>query len=153
MYRGINAVVIDAKSRMVMPVRYRERLQSVSQSQLVITIDPEERCLLIYSKQDWEMIESKLATLPSFNSAARRIQRLLMGHATDVDMDAQGRVLLPGLLKSYAGLEKSAMLVGQGKKFELWDESHWEKSRAQWLAEEMDAQNDLLPEEVKSIAL
>ena len=153
MFRGINGVNIDSKGRIVMPTRYRERLQLDSKSSVVLTIDTEERCLLLYPLPEWEEIERKLAALPSFNPAARRIQRLLIGHATDIEMDNQGRILLPPLLREYAGLGKKAVLVGQGKKFELWDEQHWESSRGQWLEEESNSSEDDLPNEVKSISL
>ncbi len=152
MFRGITGIKIDPKGRIVMPTRYRERLQLDSRNTVVLTIDTEERCLLLYPLPEWEDIERKLAGLPSFNPAARRIQRLLIGHATDVEMDAQGRLLLPTLLRDYAGLKKDAVLVGQGKKFELWDEVHWEKCRTQWLDEESHADSSL-PDEVKSISL
>ena len=153
MFRGINGLNIDAKGRIAMPTRYRERLQLDSRSTVVLTIDTEVHCLLLYPLPEWEEIEKKLAGLPSFNPAARRIQRLLMGHATDVEMDGHGRILLPQLLREYAGLHKRAVLVGQGKKFELWDETHWDKSRHQWLKEESNANESTLPEEVKSISL
>jgi MraZ protein len=152
-FRGINGVNIDAKGRIVMPTRYRERLQLDSKHALVLTIDTEERCLLLYPQSDWEDIEKKLAALPSFNPAARRIQRLLVGHATDVEMDGQGRLLLPPLLREYAGLNKRAVLVGQGKKFELWDEGHWDARRSDWLQEESNSNESALPDEVKSISL
>lgn len=153
MFRGINGIKIDAKGRVVMPTRYRERLQLDSNNHLVLTIDTEEHCLLLYPLPEWEEIERKLASLPSFNPVARRIQRLLIGHATDVEMDSQGRLLLPPLLREYAGLKKEAVLVGQGKKFELWDESHWHSRRCQWLQEESNSDDATLPDEVKSISL
>lgn len=153
-FRGINGLNIDAKGRLVMPTRYRERLLlDGGQASLVLTIDTEERCLLLYPVLGWEEIERKLAGLPSFNPAARRIQRLLMGHATDVEMDSQGRILVPPLLRDYAGLHKSAVLVGQGKKFEIWDEAHWQECRGRWLKEELDAGASALPDEVKNISL
>lgn len=153
MFRGITGINIDAKGRIAMPTRYRERLQLDGRGELVLTIDTEERCLLLYPLLDWEEIERKLASLPSFNPAARRIQRLLIGHATDIEMDGHGRVLLPPLLRDYAGLDKRAVLVGQGKKFELWDEAHWDKSRSRWLQEGQDSGESELPDEVKSISL
>lgn len=153
MFRGINRLNIDAKGRIVVPNRYRGTLQLASKSAVVLTIDTEEQCLLLYPLPEWEEIERKLAGLPSFNQAARRIQRLLIGHATDVEMDAQGRILLPPLLREYAGLDKRAVLVGQGKKFELWDETHWDKRRQLWLEEEAGKNDSDLPEEVKSISL
>ncbi len=153
MFRGINGVNIDAKGRIVMPTRYRNRLQAESSGRLVMTIDTDERCLLLYPIQAWERIENKLAELPSFNPQARRIQRLLIGHATEIELDNNGRILLPPLLREYAGLKKQAMLVGQGKKFELWDEKHWQESRGKWLTEEAVVDSDLLPDEVKSLSL
>jgi MraZ protein len=153
MFRGINGINVDAKGRMTMPTRYRERLLLDSHGTVVLTIDTEEKCLLVYPLPEWESIERKLAALPSFNPAARRIQRLLIGHATDVEIDNQGRILLPPLLREYAGLDKKAVLVGQGRKFELWDESQWEGRRSRWLEEESNSDGSALPDEVKSISL
>lgn len=152
MFRGITSAKIDPKGRIVMPTRYRDRLLMGTNS-VIVTIDTEDRCLLLYPMREWEEIETKLAALPSFNAAARRIQRLLIGHATDIEMDAQGRLLLPPLLREYANLSKKAVLVGQGKKFEIWDETHWEKCRDLWLEEESNADEASLPDEVKSISL
>ncbi|HSW69259.1 MAG TPA: division/cell wall cluster transcriptional repressor MraZ [Gammaproteobacteria bacterium] len=151
MFRGVNGINIDVKGRIVVPTRYRERLQE-SRSCIVLTIDTEEKCLLLYPLTAWEEIENKLAQLPSFNPAARRIQRLLIGHATEVELDSHGRILLPPLLREYAGLSKHAMLVGQGKKFELWDEAHWQERRGQWLSEESSSDGNL-PDEVKNLSL
>lgn len=152
MFRGVTGINIDVKGRIVMPTRYRDRLLLESRGCVVLTIDTEERCLLLYPIAAWEEIESKLAALPSFNPAARRIQRLLIGHATETELDAHGRILLPPLLREYAELSKKAMLVGQGKKFELWDEEHWQARRSEWLDEE-SSNNSGLPEEVKSLSL
>lgn len=136
-----------------MPTRYRERLQRECHGTVVLTIDTEERCLLLYPQMEWEEIEKKIAALPSFNPAARRIQRLLIGHATDAEMDSHGRILLPSLLRDYAELQKHAILVGQGKKFELWDETHWNESRLKWLSEASNLDDSSLSDEIKSISL
>ncbi len=152
MFRGINAILLDAKGRMAMPARYREQLQKHSVPQLVVTIDTEVSCLLLYPLVEWEVIEQKLQALPSFNRAARRIQRLLIGHATELELDSNGRLLLPPLLREYAKLDKKIMLVGQGKKFEVWDEEEWHSGRAAWLVEEKNP-NDELPPELQSLAL
>jgi len=143
---------LDAKGRMAMPTRYRERLNERSEGRLVITIDTDERCLLIYPLPEWEEIERKLDALPSFNPQARRVQRLLMGHATDVEMDGNGRLLLPPPLRQYANLDKQVVLIGQGKKFELWDAALWNSERDNWLAEET-AGNEPLPAELQNLAL
>lgn len=152
MFRGINAITIDSKGRLAMPTRYRDALGEAEKKSLVITIDTEETCLLLYPAYQWQMIEDKLQKLPSFNAAARRIQRLLIGHATDVELDANGRVLLPPVLRDYAKLEKKVVMIGQGNKFEVWDEQLWQSRREQWLAEEA-LKEEGLPEELKDISL
>lgn len=137
---------------MAMPKRYRERLVDRSEGRLVVTIDTDERCLLLYPLPEWETIERKLDALPSFNAHARRVQRLLMGHATDAEMDGNGRVLIPPPLRQYAGMEKRAVLIGQGKKFELWDETQWAGKRDQWLAEETVG-DEALPSELQNLSI
>jgi MraZ protein len=152
MFRGINHINLDAKGRMAMPTRYRDRLQLDCQGQLVATIDPESACLLLYPLPEWEKIEHKIQALSSFNKVTRRIQRLLIGHATEVEIDNQGRILFPQSLREYAKLDKSIVLVGQGKKFELWDEKTWHKQRDTWLAEE-NAKGDEVPEQLQDLSL
>lgn len=152
LFRGVTELNLDAKGRMAMPSRYRERLIAHSEGKLVATIDTDERCLLLYALPEWEDIERKLDALPTFNAQARRVQRLLMGHASDLDMDGSGRVLLPPPLRQYAGLEKRIVLIGQGKKFEIWDEVLWQQKRDQWLAEET-APDGELPAELESLSL
>jgi len=151
LFRGVNQINLDAKGRFAMPTRYRERLLDRSEGQLVVTIDPEERCLLIYPLTDWEEIEQKIEALPSFNKAAKRVKRLLIGHATDLELDGSGRVLLPPQLREHAELDKKVVLIGQGKKFELWSEDHWNRSRELWLENEGDDEN--MPDELLSLSL
>jgi len=145
-FRGVNQIQLDEKGRLAMPMRYRETLQTESEGSLVATIDTEVRCLLIYPLPDWEKIEAKIESLPSFNRAARRIQRLLIGHATELELDGSGRILLPQVLREYASLKKSVVLLGQGKKFELWDETEWQKAREGWLEDGLDLGGSLPPE-------
>lgn len=151
MFRGINAIQLDEKGRMAIPIRYREHLQTTVQGRLVVTIETETRCLLLYPSTDWEQIEQKISALPSFNPVARRIQRLLLGHATEVELDGQGRILVPPPLREYGGLQKSVVLVGQGKKFEIWDETFWNASRKNWLEEGLMGAK--LPEELENLSL
>ena len=148
MFRGINSITLDAKGRMAMPARYRDLLDS----SMVVTIDTEETCLLLYPVMEWQRIEASLQKLPSFNAAARRIQRLLIGHATDVDLDSQGRILLPHELRNYAQLQKQAVLIGQGNKFEIWNDETWQQKRDAWLLEESN-HHDELPDEMKTFSL
>jgi MraZ protein len=125
--RGVSQVSLDAKGRFAVPQRHRESLianGSESGSRLVMTADP-SRCLLLYSLTAWEPIQQKLMALSSFNASTRALQRLLVGHADDVEMDATGRLLVPPALRQYAALDKRIVLVGQGNKFEIWDEARW----------------------------
>lgn len=135
-----------------MPTRYRERLVERSEGRLVVTIDTDERCLLLYPLPEWETIERKLDALPSFNAHARRVQRLLMGHATDAEMDGSGRILIPPPLRQYASMDKRVVLIGQGKKFELWNETQWGEKRDQWLAEETVG-DEALPSELQNLSI
>ena len=135
MFRGVSTHSLDAKGRLAMPARYREQLQACCAAHLVVTIDT-DRCLLIYPEPNWREIERKLEKLPSFNPTARKLQRLYIGHAHDVDMDSQGRVQLPPELRQFANLDKRVALIGQSNKFELWDEDTWVARRDQWLNEE-----------------
>lgn len=151
MFRGINAITIDGKGRLAVPTRYREALGG-EKAALVVTIDTEETCLLLYPSVQWQVIEDNLQKLPSFNLAARRIQRLLIGHATDVELDSQGRILLPPVLRDYAHLEKHVVMIGQGNKFEVWDDATWQKRRQDWLSEEDSLMNGL-PDEMKTFYL
>lgn len=151
MFRGVNTVNLDAKGRLAIPTRYRERLHERCAGQLVVTVD-RDGCLLLYPLPEWEDIERKLNRLPSFNKQTRRLQRLLVGHATEVEMDSHGRVLLPAPLREFAKLEKHTVMIGQGNKFELWDEETWNGRRDEWLAED-DAADSELPAELGSLSL
>jgi len=134
-----------------MPARYRERLLDGCGGKLVVTVD-RDHCLLVYPLPEWEIIESKLIQLPSLNKQARLLQRLLIGHATELDMDAQGRILLPSILREYAGIEKKAVLIGQGKKLEIWDESTWNESQEAWV-EAVQADDGELPSSLEELSL
>lgn len=135
MFRGINDLNLDAKGRLSMPARYRESIQQKCSGSLVVTADA-NRCLLIYPLPEWEQIEQELMRLPSIEKQARRLQRLLLGHATECEVDGQYRVLLPPPLRKFAKLNKHAVLIGQGNKFELWDRDTWTEERESWIEEE-----------------
>ena len=107
MFRGVTKVTLDAKGRLAIPTRYREKLISRCDGQTVVTVD-RDYCLLIYPYPDWEEI---------------------------------GRILISKELREFAGIERHAILIGQGKKFELWDDQAWSQKRDSWL--NMDDENDL----------
>ena len=148
MFRGATKVTLDAKGRMSIPTRYRERIAARCDGQLVATVDL-DYCLLIYPLPDWEDIERKLIRLPSLKEKTRSLQRLMLGHATEVEMDGHGRILLSRELRDFAALERHAMLLGQGNKFELWDEATWKEKRDGWIRDESGD----LPAELETLSL
>jgi MraZ protein len=125
-FRGTAYLNLDAKGRLAIPSKQRERLLAVGDSSLVLTVD-RARCLLLFPAPTWELIERDFADLPAFDEGARSVVRLYLGHAEDVEMDAQGRILLPQHLREFASLDKRVALVGQGGKFEIWDEQRWKE--------------------------
>jgi len=152
MFRGANTVNLDAKGRMAIPTRYRPAIVSQCEAQLIMTVDTEERCLLLYTLTDWVDIERKIEALPSFNQHSRRVQRMLIGYASDVEMDSAGRILVPAMLRKYAGLNKKVVMIGQGKKFELWDETSWQEKETQWLDKGQVDANEL-PDGLQALSL
>jgi len=125
LFRGANAISLDAKGRLAMPSRYRDELVVRCGGQLIVTIDAVDPCLCVYPLPEWELIEAKLRDLPSLREETRRLQRLLIGNAVDIELDGSGRFLVPPRLRAHAGLDKHAMLVGQLNKFQLWNEDAW----------------------------
>ncbi len=150
MLRGLNELTIDAKGRLAIPTRYRQELTDSCGGQLVATVD-RDHCLLIYPLPEWEIVERKIVKLPALNARARQLQRLLVGHATEMEMDSSGRILVPPPLRDYAQLDKKVVLLGQGNKFELWDAQRWEDRRQEWL--EAGDDEGSLPEELESLSL
>ncbi|CUU22951.1 Protein mraZ [Duffyella gerundensis] len=143
MFRGATLVNLDNKGRFAVPVRYRDTLSAESQGQMVCTIDLHQPCLLLYTLPEWEIIERKLSRLSSMNPAERRVQRLLLGHASECQMDNAGRLLLANTLRQHARLTKEVMLVGQFNKFELWDEQTWYQQVKDDIDAEQSAQDPL----------
>ena len=149
MFRGVQHINLDAKGRLSVPARQRESLLDISAGSIVVTIDTQSSCLVLYPLREWERIERDIQNLPTLNPAVRRLQRLVLGYASDLDLDSNGRILLPGALREYAHLEKRVVLVGQGNKLELWSESLWEAECEAALA----AEEDDLPAELMELKL
>ncbi len=156
MFRGFMPLSLDAKGRLAIPSRYRDALMERCGGRLVVTLDP-GRCMLLYPLPEWELIERRINALPSFHPLSRQLKLILVGSATDVEIDSAGRILVPAPLREKARLEKDVVLVGQGHKFELWNETDWQ---AQYDAakdfttalEEARHKGDL-PDELKDFAL
>jgi len=149
-FRGTNAISLDAKGRLAMPSRYRDRLVGACEGQLVATIALEEKCLWIYPLPEWEKVEQQLAAAPNMNQQVKRLQRLLIGNANDIELDGNGRFVVPPLLRDHAGLDKKVMLVGQLNKFELWSEEAWLAQTDAYLEQQGTGE---LPVELQSLSL
>ena len=134
MFRGFHTLSIDDKGRMAIPSRYRQRLATEADGCLVQTLNPLDRSLWLYPLNNWEQIETKLAALSEFDIRSRRTKQMMRGYAFDCQLDSQGRVLIPSELREYARLQKQIVILGQGNKFEVWDQSIWEQERDLWLS-------------------
>src|SRR5690606_34012429 len=121
--------------RMAMPARYRDQLVSQYAGRLVATVDPMSKCLLLYPIDTWEETQQKVESMSSIHPDTRKFQRILIGYATDLELDGSGRILLPQVLRNHAQLDKHVALVGQGKKFELWSDTNWTEQTELWLSQ------------------
>lgn len=152
MFRGATTINLDSKGRLAVPTRYRDLLIEEAQGHMVCTIDLHHPCLLLYPLPQWEVIEQKLSRLSSMNPAERRVQRLLLGHASECQMDGAGRLLIAGTLWQHAGLQKQVMLVGQFNKFEPWDEETWYQQVRDDIEAEQSA-TEILSERLQDLSL
>lgn len=139
---------MDTKGRIAIPARHRETIADESEGRIVMTAHTQDRCVLVYPESEWAVILPKIEALPTFNKVALRAQRLLIGYATAVELDANGRVLVPPTLRDYARLDKKIMLVGLGKKLELWSEEAWLQSVA-----DIQVDGEEMPPEMLSLSL
>lgn len=146
-FLGSFAITMDEKGRFAIPARVREQLSELCGGQIVVTAHTEERCLLIYPDQQWQELLPQIQALPNINPKARKMQRLLLGYATPLEVEGNGRVLLPPTLRDYAHLDKKLMLIGQGKKLELWSEARW----FEWL--DAAGEDHDVPSEVLALSL
>lgn len=152
MFRGFHTVNIDDKGRIAVPSRYRQRLMADADGNLVLTLNPLDRSLWLYPQNHWEQIETKLAALSEFDKRSRRTKQMMRGYAYDCQLDSQGRVLIPSELRDYARLQKQVVILGQGNKFEVWDQPSWEQQRDNWLSQ-VDTEDSEFSEALKSLSL
>ena len=112
---------LDTKGRLIIPAKFREVLGE----EFVITKGL-DGCLFVYAGDDWNAFEQKLTSLPLINKEARQFARFFLAGAATVEVDKQGRILLPAHLREFAGLEKDVVLVGVGSRVEIWSKDKWE---------------------------
>jgi len=151
-FRGFNKISIDNKGRLAVPSRYRELISVQAENSLVITLNPLDRSLWLYPLPEWNVIEDKLASLSDFDKQSRRTKQMMRGYATDCQLDSQGRILIPKELRDYSELSKKVVILGQGNKFEIWNEKAWEVQRDEWL-ETVGDDAVPTPESLQSLSL
>lgn len=112
---------VDAKGRLIVPSKFRERLGE----EFVVTKGM-DGCLFVYANEDWAVFEQKLTSLPLINKEARKFARFFLAGASQVEVDKQGRILIASNLREFAGLDKEVVLVGVGSRIEIWSLEKWE---------------------------
>lgn len=152
MFRGFSTVSIDSKGRLAVPSRFRERLAVLAGGCLVQTLNPLDRSIWLYPLCEWELIETKLAALSDFDKQSRRAKQMMRGYATDCQLDSQGRIILTPELREYASLKKQSVILGQGNKFEIWNQNNWEEQRDQWLGQ-VGSEDDEPSDPLKGLSL
>lgn len=132
MFRGVTHLNLDDKGRFAVPAKYRESLAGPNDGQLIMTVDL-DRCLLLYPLHEWEKVERALMAQPNMNKMVRRLQRLIVGYASECELSAQGRLSVPPSLREITSLDKQITMVGQNNKFEIWDTATWQSQCDEWL--------------------
>jgi MraZ protein len=129
---GETAINLDAKGRLAIPMRYRDSIQEQSGGQLVLTYSAfDSGALYLYPEKEWERVRDDVTSLSTFDRGHRSLQRKLVGSASAVEPDGNGRIQIPQTLRQVAGLEKRVVLLGMGNRFEIWNETILNQKRVE----------------------
>ena len=134
MLSGHTSINLDAKGRLAIPTRYRAYLDEVGGGKICATVHP-DICLMLYPLNEWGPVHRRVMKLSNMDPKARDLQRLIIGYASELEMDSNGRLLLPPSLREFARLDKHAVLIGVGNKFELWDAQRWSDRQNTWVGD------------------
>ena len=121
MFQGETAITVDDKGRLAIPAAHRDAVSACG-NRLVITYSPFDECLYLYPQDVWEKVRDQVNALSGAKESHRVYKRKLVGSAAPVELDANGRISIPSSHRSAVGIEKKAVLLGIGDKFELWSE-------------------------------
>ena len=127
MFKGEYNHTIDTKGRVIIPAKFRDKLGEA----FVITKGL-DGCLYGYANEDWQVFEDKLSSLSITNKDSRQFTRFFLAGAADCEGDKQGRILIPSVLREFAGLEKDVVLVGVSRRIEIWNKEKWSEITAQY---------------------
>ena len=137
MFQGEVAITVDDKGRVAVPTAYRELVARVSQNCLVLTYNPfEAGCLWLYAHAGWQRVRDELMAKPNTQRVVRTLQQKLIGSSASLELDANGRISIPFSHRNAVGIEKKAILLGMGDKFELWSEQAHRSMIQQTLSDE-----------------
>ena len=125
LFHGPSNATLDAKGRFALPSALRKQLPDDVDKSLVFTCDPDFDCLLIYPPSTWQAVLEDLLSRSNVNRVVRQFQRSFIGNACELECDANGRILIPPVLREYAHLNNKLVLAGMGNKIELWSEQGW----------------------------
>ncbi len=134
---------LDSKGRIAMPVKFRNKLTGGA----IITRGL-DRCLFVFGNKDWEVLAQKLIALPLSQANSRAFSRLMLAGAMDVDIDKQGRILIPDYLREYAGLKKEAVFTGLYNRIEIWDSENWKQYKTK-----TESQSDEIAEKLSELGI
>ncbi len=148
MFRGSSTHTIDSKGRIIIPARFRDVIKVGNSNSLIVS--KLDKCLVAYPVEEWHKIESKITSLAEKSGTLRRFRRVFVGGASECSHDKQERILIPPLLRQYAGLEKDIALVGVLTHFEIWCREQWEKEN---MAMEKDMKNEEVRKEIAGLGL
>ncbi len=118
-------VALDAKGRLAIPARYRELIDQRCQGKMVLTMQHHGQSLMLYPETDVDEVARNVSRLSDFDPLEANMKYLIIGHASYLELDSSGRVLVPQLLRELVGIDKKVALVGQSNKLELWNEETW----------------------------
>jgi len=148
MFRGSSSHTIDSKGRIIIPARFRDLIKVGNPNSLMVS--RLDKCLVAYPIDEWHKVESKILSLTEKSDTLRRFRRVFIGGASECPCDKQDRILIPSLLRQYAGLEKDIALVGVLTHFEIWCREKWEKEN---MAMEKDMKNEEVRKEIAGLGL
>ncbi len=151
-FKGITKVSVDPKGRFALPKQRREQISSTGSNTVVVTGCPDD-CLVIFPLSQWEEIEPKLVALPNTQPAIRAYQRTYLGHATEIELDGSGRLLLPQELRERVGIDRKAVLIGQGNKLELWAAETFAETSPQWAEQILSLDPSEVPESLATLSI
>lgn len=150
MFRGSYKSKIDAKGRIKLPVLFYKKIQAVCDNSIVLSVHPDDNCLLLYTLQRWQELEEKINNLPSLNTHNKYLQRRLIGLANDCEIDNNQRMLVPVMLRDIANLDKKIIIIGQIGYLEIWDENLWNENYKELKEQKI---NEVKPVELMTLSI